>query len=134
MMKDQSRAYRFLVADDSAFARKNISGVVEALGGVVAGEASDGKEAVDKYFELRPDMVLMDISMPVMEGTEALSIIMKRDSLAKVVIVSALGSEDLVKRCIALGARDFISKPVEMEHASAVIKSVLGGEGEGNEG
>lgn len=134
MKKDQSRAYKFLVADDSVFARKNISSVVEAIGGIVAGEASNGKEAVDKYFELRPDMVLMDISMPEMEGTEALGIIMKRDRHAKVIIVSALGCEDLVKRCLALGAKHFISKPVQMEKASDIIISVLDGEGEGNEG
>ena len=134
MRKDQSHTYKFLVADDSVFARTNISDVVEAIGGIVAGEASNGKEAVDKYFDLRPDMVLMDISMPEMEGTEALSIIMKRDSSTKVIIVSALGSEDLIKRCLALGAKHFISKPVQMEKASAIIRSVLDGEGEGNEG
>lgn len=121
----QRRDYRFLVVDDSIFARKNISKVVEALGGVIAGEASNGKEAVDKYFELKPDLVLMDISMPEMEGIEALSIIRQGDSEAKVVIVSALGHDGLVKKSIALGAKHFIVKPIEPEKAAAIIRFVL---------
>ncbi len=130
----KNNTHRFLVADDSVFARQTISDVVQSIGGVIAGEASNGREAVDKYFELRPDMLLMDISMPVMEGTEALGIIMKRDSRAKVIMVSALDYEDIVKRCLDMGARNFISKPVHMEKASAVIKSVMDEEGGGDEG
>lgn len=131
--KEQNRDYRFLLVDDSIFARKNISKVVEALGGLIAGEASNGKEAIDKYFELKPDIVLMDISMPEMEGIEALSIIMTRDKAAKIVIVSALGHEDIVKKSISLGAKHFIVKPVQLEKAAAVIKFVLE-EGESHEG
>ncbi len=134
MKIDQCNASRFLVVDDSMFARKNISSVVEAIGGVVVGEAANGREAVDKYFELSPDMVLMDISMPEMEGVEALGLIMKRDNSAKVIIVSALGHEDLVRRCLDLGAKHFISKPVQMDKASAILRFVLDGEGGANEG
>lgn len=129
----QSRDYRFLVVDDSIFARKNISKVVEALGGLIVGEASNGKEAVDKYFELKPDLVLMDISMPEMEGIEALSIIRQGDSEAKVVIVSALGYDGLVKKSIALGAKHFIVKPIELEKVAAIIRFVLEQEGESDE-
>lgn len=131
---DQEHPYRFLIVDDSIFARKNIAKVVEAIGGIVAGEASNGKEAVDKYFALKPDLVLMDISMPEMEGIEALSLIRKRDKGAKVVIVSALGHEELVKKSLALGAKHFISKPVELNKAAMIIKFVLEQEGEKNEG
>jgi two-component system, chemotaxis family, chemotaxis protein CheY len=129
----QSRDYRFLVVDDSIFARKNISKVVEAIGGLIVGEASTGKEAVDKYFELKPDLVLMDISMPEMEGIEALSIIRQGDSEAKVVIVSALGHDGLVKKSIALGAKHFIVKPIEVEKVAAIIRFVLEQEGESDE-
>lgn len=133
-VSEQSRDYRFLVVDDSIFARKNISKLVGALGGVIVGEASNGKEAVNKYFELRPDLVLMDISMPEMEGIEALSIIRGRDSSAKVVMVSALGHEDLVRKSIALGAKHFIVKPVHLEKVADIIRFVLEQEGEGDEG
>lgn len=126
----QRRDYRFLVVDDSIFARKNISKAVEAIGGVIVGEASNGKEAVDKYFELKPDLVLMDISMPEMEGVEALSIIRQGDNEAKVVIVSALGHDGLVKKSIALGAKHFIVKPIDLEKVAAVIRFVLEQEGE----
>ncbi|HXI09956.1 MAG TPA: response regulator [Thermodesulfobacteriota bacterium] len=129
----QNKDYRFLMVDDSMFARKNISKVVEAIGGVVAGEASNGKEAVDKYFELKPDLVLMDISMPEMEGIEALSIIRQRDIRARIVIVSALGYDDLVKRSIALGAKHFIVKPIDLEKVAAVIRFVLEQEGDSDE-
>lgn len=129
----QRRDYRFLVVDDSIFARKNISKAVEAIGGVIVGEASNGKEAVDKYFELKPDLVLMDISMPEMEGIEALSIIRQGDSEAKVVIVSALGYDGLVKKSIALGAKHFIVKPIELEKVAAIIRFVLEQEGEKDE-
>jgi len=115
------------------FARKNISKVVEAIGGVVAGEASNGKEAVEKYFDLKPDLVLMDISMPEMEGIEALSIIRERDSGARVVIVSALGYDDIVKRSLALGAKHFIVKPIDLENVAAIIRFVLEQEGESDE-
>lgn len=124
-----SRAYNFLIVDDSLFARKNIAKAVAAIGGTVIGEAANGREAVDKYFELRPDLVLMDISMPEMEGIEALGLIRERDSSAKVVIVSALNHQDLVKKGISLGAKHFISKPVQLEKAADIIRFVLAQKG-----
>ncbi len=124
----QDSPYRCLIADDSVFARKNIARVVESAGGTIVGEASNGREAVDKYFELKPDLVLMDVSMPEMEGLEALSMIKERDSAAKVIIVSALGHKDLISKGISLGARHFILKPFQAEKAVLVIKFVLRGE------
>jgi len=124
-----TRAYSFLIVDDSLFARKNIAKAVEAIGGSVIGEAVNGREAVDKYFELRPDLVLMDINMPEMEGIEALGLIRERDSSAKVVIVSALNHQELVKRGISLGAKHFISKPVQLDKAADIIRFVLGQKG-----
>lgn len=131
---DDSRAYRVLIADDSVFARSNIAKVVEAVGGTVVAEAANGKVAVDKYFELKPDLVLLDVSMPEMEGLEALKIIRERDSSAKIVIVSAVGSEGLVKKSISLGAKHFISKPFRSENAASIVRFVLEGEGKGHEG
>ncbi|CAG0972329.1 Chemotaxis protein CheY [Anaerolineae bacterium] len=122
-------AHSFLIVDDSLFARKNIAKAVEAIGGSVIGEAVNGREAVDKYFELRPDLVLMDISMPEMEGIEALGLIRERDSNAKVVIVSSLNHQELVKKGISLGAKHFISKPVQLERAADIIRFVLAQKG-----
>jgi two-component system chemotaxis response regulator CheY len=122
-------AYSFLIVDDSLFARKNIAKAVEAIGGNVVGEAVNGREAVEKYFELRPDLVLMDISMPEMEGIEALGLIRERDSSAKVVIVSSLGHQEMVKKGISLGAKHFISKPVVLEKVADIIKFVLAQKG-----
>lgn len=123
------RAYSFLIVDDSLFARKNIAKAVEAIGGSVIGEAVNGREAVDKYFELRPDLVLMDINMPEMEGIEALGLIRERDSSARVVIVSALNHQELVKKGISLGAKHFISKPVQLDKAADIIRFVLAQKG-----
>lgn len=127
-------SYKFLVVDDSIFARRNLTKVVEAIGGAVVGEAANGKEAVDKYFELKPDLVLMDVSMPEMEGLEALSLIRQKDNEARVVLVSALGHEEMVKRGISLGARHFITKPFESEKAASIIRFVLKEKGGVHEG
>lgn len=124
------RPYKFLIVDDSLFARKNIAKVVESIGGVVAGEASNGREAIEKYNELKPDLVLLDVSMPEMEGLEALTKIKEQDKNAKVVMVSSLGYEELVKKAIALGAEHFIAKPFQSGSAALVIKFVLEQEGE----
>lgn len=120
-----SKAYRFLIVDDSLFARKNLARLVEGMGGVVIGEGANGREALERYFELRPDMVLMDVSMPEMGGLEALGMIREKDAGAKVVIVSSLGYEDIVKKAIALGAAHYISKPFKTRSAADIIKFVL---------
>ncbi len=124
------RPYKFLIVDDSLFARRNIAKVVESIGGIVAGEASNGKEAIAKYQELKPDLVLMDVSMPEMEGLEALGKIKAHDKAAKVVMVSSLGFEDLVKKAIALGAEHYISKPFQSDNVALIIKFVLEREGD----
>lgn len=124
-----TNAYKFLVVDDSIFARRNLTKVIEAMGGDVVGEAANGREAVNKYFELKPDLVLMDVSMPEMEGLEALSLIRERDSGARVVIVSALGHAEIIKRGISLGAKHFIVKPFDSKKAASIIRFVLEGRG-----
>ena len=123
--KDVSVKYRFLVVDDSIFARKNIAKVVEMMGGGVEGEATTGREAIDLYFKIKPDVVIMDISMPEMEGLEALAKIREKDKNANVIIISSLGYQELVKKALSLGAKHFISKPFQSDKAAEIIKFVL---------
>ena len=128
--KKDSTPYRFLLVDDSEFARKNISRVVSMLGGVIAGEAATGREAVEKYHKIRPDVVLMDITMPEMEGVDAVSEIIKKDRQATIIMVSSLGHKDMVKKALNNGAKHFITKPVQAEYAVKIVRSVLEGNGE----
>ncbi|OGW50794.1 MAG: hypothetical protein A2Z50_07180 [Nitrospirae bacterium RBG_19FT_COMBO_42_15] len=123
--KKDSSPYRFLLVDDSEFARKNIARIVSMIGGVVAGEASTGKEAIEKYQEIKPDVVLMDISMPEMEGVDAVGRIIQEDKKATIIMVSSLGHKDLVKKAISSGAKHFITKPVQVEYAVKIVRSVL---------
>ena len=123
--KEASVKYKFLVVDDSIFARKNIAKVVEMMGGVVEGEATTGREAIDLYFKIKPDVVIMDISMPEMEGLEALAKIREKDKNANVIIISSLGYQELVKKALSLGAKHFISKPFQSDKAAEIIKFVL---------
>lgn len=117
--------YRFLIVDDSVFARKNMTKVVEMIGGIVIGEATTGKEGIEQYFKLKPDMVIMDVSMPEMEGLEALAKIKEKDMEARVIIVSSLGYQELVKKALSLGAKHFISKPFDPAKAAEIIKFVM---------
>lgn len=128
--KKDSTPYRFLLVDDSEFARKNIARVVSMLGGVIAGEAATGREAVEKYHTIRPDVVLMDITMPEMEGVDAVSEIIKKDRQATIIMVSSLGHKDMVKKALNNGAKHFITKPVQAEYAVKIVRSVLEGNGE----
>jgi len=124
-------AFRCLVADDSEFARGNIARVIEKLGGSVVGEAGSGEEAVALFGRLRPDLVLLDITMPELDGVEALRRIRDQDGAAKVIMVSSLGHKEMVWQAIRLGARHFITKPFTPEYAGLVIGSVLAGEAGG---
>lgn len=120
-----SDKYRFLIVDDSVFARKNMAMVIEMVGGVVAGEATTGKEGIEQYFKLKPDMVIMDVSMPEMEGLEALAKIREKDKDARVIIVSSLSYQELVKKALSLGAKHFIAKPFAPPKAAEIIRFVM---------
>ena len=100
-----------LIVDDAAFMRMSLKMTLEKNGYAIVGEAPNGKIAVDKYKELQPDIVTMDITMPEMTGIEALQEIKKNDPKANVVMVSAMGQELLVKEAILNGAKSFIVKP-----------------------
>lgn len=123
---DNLEPLRFLVVDDSMFARRNLSRMVESFGGSVAGEAGDGSTAVVEYSRSRPDMVLMDIVMPCMEGIEALERILQQDSDARVVMVSSVGYQDNIVTALRKGAKHFIQKPVKPELLYEVVKFVMG--------
>ena len=112
---------RILVADDASFMRQMIREIIEGEGHEVVGEASDGVEAVDRFKELHPDLVTMDIVMPRRSGIDAVKSIMEMDPGAAIVMCSALGQESLVTEAIEAGAMDFIVKPFKPD---AVIKTL----------
>ena len=119
---------RFLVVDDSVFARKNIAKMVEQFGGQIAGEAGDGLTAITEYDRLKPDMVLMDITMPQMEGIEAAERIVRTHPDARIVMVSSVVYQENVVAALQKGARHFVQKPVKPEVLYEVIKYVMGDE------
>ncbi len=118
-------AFTCLVADDSEFARRSISKVVSLIGGKVIGEAKNGLEAIDLYSSLQPDLVLMDITMPELDGIETLQRIMEKDRNARVIIVSSLGHKEMIWKAICLGAKHFFTKPYTPDYAGMIIRSVL---------
>src|SRR5512134_2159747 len=117
---------RYLIVDDSVFARKNISKLVTQFGGEVAGEAGDGCAAVAEYDRTRPDIVLMDITMPQMEGIEAAERIVRQHPDARIVMVSSVGYQENVVAALQKGAKHFVQKPVKPEILYEVVKYVMG--------
>src|SRR5438874_1082576 len=117
---------QYLVVDDSVFARKNVTKMVESFGGKVAGEAGDGCTAITEYDRAQPDIVLMDITMPQMEGIEAAERIIRNHPDARVVMVSSVGYQENIVAALQKGARHFIQKPVKPEVLYEVIKYVMG--------
>ena len=117
---------RVLIVDDALFMRSVIRDILQESGRYqVAGEASNGKEAVEKFNQLHPDLVTMDIVMPEIDGIQAVREILNADPAAKIVMCSALGQEPLVIESIAAGARDFIVKPFSAEKVLKVLDQVL---------
>lgn len=120
--------FKILVVDDSMFVAKQLGQILTSEGYEVIANAVDGKDAVDKYKELAPnvDLVTMDVTMPRMDGITALEQIMAFDKNAKVVMVSALGKEELVKKSLLLGARNYIIKPLDRKKVLERIATCLG--------
>ena len=112
---------RVLIVDDAAFMRVSIRNIVSKNGYEVAGEAENVAVAVQKYAELHPDIVTMDITMPEMNGLEALIAIRKADPGAKVIMVSALGQESMVRDAVMAGAKGFVVKPFKEETITAAL-------------
>ena len=129
LLRKDSRPVRYLVVDDSVFARKNIIKMIEMFGGEVAGEAGDGLTAIAEYNRTTPDIVLMDITMPQMEGIEAAERIVQAHPEARIVMVSSVGYQENIVAALQRGARHFVQKPVKPEVLYEVIKYVLGEDG-----
>ncbi|MBO6137894.1 MAG: response regulator [Lachnospiraceae bacterium] len=119
-------AKNILICDDAAFMRMMIKDILTKNGYNVAGEAENGAKAVEKYAEVKPDLVLMDITMPEMDGIQALKKIKGSDPSAMVIMCSAMGQQAMVIEAIQAGAKDFIVKPFQAERVLEAVKKVVG--------
>ena len=117
---------KILIVDDAAFMRMMIKDILTKNGYEVAGEAENGVVAVSKYGEIKPDLVLMDITMPEKDGIQALKDIKAIDSGAKVIMCSAMGQQAMVIESIQAGAKDFIVKPFQADRVIEAVKKVVG--------
>ena len=117
---------RILVVDDAAFMRMMVRDMLKKIGHQAAGEAANGLQGVQMYKELKPDLVTMDVTMPEMDGVEAVKEIMAFDKDAKIIMISAMGQQAIVMDCIRAGAKDFIVKPFNIDRVAEAVKKVLG--------
>lgn len=126
-ISEDGKGYRVLIVDDSMFITKQISQILTSEEFKIVGTASDGIEGVAKYKELYPhvDLVTMDITMAKMDGVTALEKIIEFDKDAKVVMISALGKEDLVKKSLLIGAKNYIIKPLDRNKVLERIQGIL---------
>ncbi len=118
-------AVRILLADDLSFMRMVQKEILEEKGYIVAGEASDGLEAIEKYKALKPEIVILDITMPNMNGLDAMHKIFEIDKSAKIIMCSALGQQQLIVEAIKSGVKDFIVKPFKPERMLSAIEKAL---------
>jgi len=115
-----------LVCDDAVFMRTMVSDILSQAGFTVVGEAENGKQAVEKYQQLKPDLVTMDIIMPEMGGIDAVRAITDFDPQARVLMCSAMGQQALVAEAIQAGAKDFVVKPFQPSRVLEAVQRVLG--------
>ena len=118
-------AKRVLIVDDALIMRKRIKEIAEQAGWEVAGEATNGEEAVALYRQMSPDLVTLDIVMPKMDGVTALKEVMAADPNARVVMVSAVDQREKLTECIATGAIDFIVKPFDVMRLRSLFDKYL---------
>lgn len=125
--KEDGTAYRVLIVDDSMFVKKQIGQILTSEGFEVVGTAADGEEGLEKYKELYPnvDLVTMDITMPKMDGVTSLEKIIEFDKDARVIMISALGKQDLVKKSLVIGAKNYIVKPLDRKKVLERVMTVL---------
>jgi len=129
-MRPEGTPFRVLIVDDSMFVAKQISQILNSEGFEIIGTAKDGLEGVEKYKELHPnvDLVTMDITMPNMDGVTALKNIVEFDPKAVVIMISALGKQELVKQSLLAGAKNNIVKPLDrikvLERITSVLKNI----------
>ena len=119
-------SFTVLVCDDAIFMRTMISDILTQAGYEVVGEAETGAQAVEKYAELRPDLVTMDIVMPDMGGIDAVREIVQQDAGARILMCSAMGQQALVVEAIQAGAKDFVVKPFQPSRVLEAVQRVLG--------
>jgi two-component system chemotaxis response regulator CheY len=117
-----------LIVDDIAFVRKTLAEILTAAHFQVVGEAADGQEAIEMYAKLRPDIVTMDVVMPKMSGIDATRTILKIDKNAGIIIISAMGQENLVMEAINVGARDYVLKPFSSDDVIKAVKRIIAGD------
>ena len=117
---------RVLIVDDAAFMRMMIKDILEKNGYEIVGEAPNGAVAVEMYQKEKPDVVTMDITMPDMDGIEAVKNIRANDPNAKIIMCSAMGQQSMVMDAIKAGARDFIVKPFQADRVLEAVQKVVG--------
>lgn len=117
--------YRILIADDSLYMRLNLKNILLEAGHEVVGEATNGIEAVKQYQQLSPDIVTMDITMPQLDGVEALKQIIGFDPAANVIMLTAIGKPGKVLECLNLGAKHFITKPFEKDKVLQALDTAM---------
>lgn len=115
---------KVLVADDATFMRTSLRMMLERNGFEVVGEAENGLVALNKYKEVKPDIVTMDITMPICDGIKAVQMIREFDSSAKIVMISSMGQESFVKEAIMSGAKGFIVKPFKEEYVVETLSKL----------
>ncbi len=116
---------RVLIVDDAIFMRRMIADILKKEGFEIVGEAGTGAQAVERYRELQPDLVTMDIIMPDMSGIDAVREIIKEFANAKILMVSAMGQQSLVVEAIQAGAKDFVVKPFQPSRVLESVKRIL---------
>jgi two-component system chemotaxis response regulator CheY len=117
---------RILLVDDASFMRMMLKDILVKNSYDISGEASDGLMAIEKYIETKPDVVIMDITMPNMDGLQTLVELKKLDPEAKVIMCSAMGQESMVIDAIKSGAADFIVKPFQADRIIKAVRKVAG--------
>jgi two-component system chemotaxis response regulator CheY len=118
---------RVLVCDDSAFMRMMLKKLITDLGHEIVAEAGDGKQAIQLYRQHKPDIVTMDITMPVMDGIQAVKHIHEEDPLARIIMVTAIGQKSIISDAIKAGASSFIVKPFDPEQVEETFNKILAG-------
>ena len=116
---------KVLVVDDALFMRTALSKMLQEWGLEVVAQAANGREAVNMYKEHSPDLVTMDVTMPIMSGIDALKLIMQDDPEAKIIMITALGQQRIIVDALENGAKDFITKPFQPENLKEVVFNVL---------
>lgn len=117
---------RILITDDALFMRVTLKNILTKNGYEIAGEATNGREAVQLYASTQPDLVTMDITMPEMDGISAVREIKKADPEAKIIMCTAMGQKNMVMEAVAAGARDFIVKPFQPDKVLESVQKLLG--------